>query len=100
MFWQQKMTTVDPRQKGMVYMMPILFTFLFYRLPSGLVLYWLVNNIMSIGQQWLIHRNDKGGTPKEEEKGGEEPPAPKTLKAPVAAFRRAFRATYSLWDPV
>ena len=60
MYYQQKMTTVDPRQKAMVYMMPILFTFLFYRLPSGLVLYWLVNNVLSIAQQWMIHRDGSG----------------------------------------
>lgn len=62
MFLQQKMTTVDPRQKMMIYMMPILFTVMFYRLPSGLVLYWFVNNVLSIGQQWMIHRGgDKKG---------------------------------------
>ncbi|MBN1825084.1 MAG: membrane protein insertase YidC [Candidatus Eisenbacteria bacterium] len=57
MYVQQKMTTADPRQKAMVYMMPILFTFFFYRLPSGLVFYWLVNNVLSIGQQWFVHRS-------------------------------------------
>ncbi len=65
MFLQQKMTTVDPRQKAMVYMMPIVFTVMFYRLPSGLVLYWFVNNVLSIGQQWMIHRggnDDARGT--------------------------------------
>jgi YidC/Oxa1 family membrane protein insertase len=55
---QQKMTTVDPRQKAMIYLMPILFTGLFYRLPSGLVLYWLVNNVLSIGQQYMMNRGD------------------------------------------
>lgn len=58
MILQQKMTTVDPRQKAMVYMMPVFMTVLFYRLPSGLVLYWFVNNVLSIGQQYLIHRGD------------------------------------------
>ncbi len=66
MIFQQKMTTVDPRQKAMVYMMPIFFTVLFYRLPSGLVLYWLVNNVFSIGQQYLIHRDDGKKETKEE----------------------------------
>jgi len=37
-------------------MMPIVFTVLFYGMPSGLVLYWLVNNIFSIAQQWIVHR--------------------------------------------
>jgi YidC/Oxa1 family membrane protein insertase len=35
-------------------MMPILFTWMFWSFPSGLVLYWLVNNILQICQQWLI----------------------------------------------
>jgi len=37
-------------------MMPILFTVLFYNFASGLVIYWLVNTILSIGQQYYIHR--------------------------------------------
>lgn len=59
MWFQQKMspTTGDPRQaQMMLWMMPIIFTFMFWSFPSGLVLYWLVNNILQIGQQWLINR--------------------------------------------
>ena len=59
MWVQQKMspTTGDPRQaQMMLWMMPIIFTFMFWSFPSGLVLYWLVNNILQIGQQWLINR--------------------------------------------
>jgi YidC/Oxa1 family membrane protein insertase len=45
----------DPRQAQlMLWMMPPLFTVMFWSFPSGLVLYWLVNNILQIGQQWLI----------------------------------------------
>jgi YidC/Oxa1 family membrane protein insertase len=55
MFFQQKMTTVDPKQKMMVYMMPVFMVFIFMSLPAGLNLYWLVNNILSIGEQYLIH---------------------------------------------
>jgi len=44
------------QQKMMQTMMPIVFTFLFYNMPSGLVLYWLVNNIFSIVQQYIVHR--------------------------------------------
>jgi len=36
--------------------LPIIFTFMFINFPSGLVLYWLVNNILSIGQQYRIHK--------------------------------------------
>jgi YidC/Oxa1 family membrane protein insertase len=51
MFVQQKMTTVDKRQAAMLYIMPIFLTYIFLRLPAGLVLYWLVFNVLSIAQQ-------------------------------------------------
>ncbi len=51
---QQKMTTVDPRQAKMMMLMPVFMTFIFYNFPSGLVLYWLVTNILTIGQQHII----------------------------------------------
>ncbi|MCK4244486.1 MAG: membrane protein insertase YidC [Candidatus Omnitrophica bacterium] len=53
MIVQQKMTTTDPSQKMMAMMMPIFFTFIFYTFPSGLLLYWLVMNILSIAEQRL-----------------------------------------------
>lgn len=56
MFIQQKMTITDPKQKMMVYFMPILFTFLFSRWASGLVLYWTMFNIMGIFEQWFVKR--------------------------------------------
>jgi YidC/Oxa1 family membrane protein insertase len=59
MWVQQKMSPPagDPRQaQMMLWMMPVVFTFMFWSFPSGLVLYWLVNNILQIGQQWLITR--------------------------------------------
>jgi YidC/Oxa1 family membrane protein insertase len=57
MFLQQKMTpTTDPNQKKMVVFMPLIFTVIFYNMPSGLVLYWLVNNVLTIGQQYLIKK--------------------------------------------
>jgi YidC/Oxa1 family membrane protein insertase len=57
MFIQQKMTTVsaDPQMKMMAFM-PIFFTFIFLNFPSGLVLYWLVTNVLSIGQQFYINK--------------------------------------------
>jgi YidC/Oxa1 family membrane protein insertase len=43
--------------------MPIVFTFLFLWFPSGLVLYWVTNNILSIAQQWIITRQiENAGT--------------------------------------
>lgn len=55
MFIQQKMTTVDPKQKMMVYIMPVFMAVIFMNMPAGLNLYWLTNNILSIGEQYLIH---------------------------------------------
>ncbi|MCK5554496.1 MAG: YidC/Oxa1 family membrane protein insertase, partial [Deltaproteobacteria bacterium] len=59
--WQQKMTPAmgDPRQAKMMMLMPIVFTFLFLSFPSGLVLYWLVTNILTIGQQYLVNKMRK-----------------------------------------
>ncbi len=56
MFFQTKMTTKDPRQKAMVWMMPLMMTFLFNGFPAGLNLYYTVFNILSIGQQLLINK--------------------------------------------
>ncbi len=56
MFLQQKMSPPpgDPTQAKMMMFMPIFFTFIFINFPSGLVLYWLVNNILSMGQQYYV----------------------------------------------
>ncbi|MDZ4745369.1 MAG: membrane protein insertase YidC [bacterium] len=51
LFIQQKQTIQDPRQKAMVYLMPVMLTLMFSTLPSGLNLYYLVFNILGIGQQ-------------------------------------------------
>ncbi|RMF46783.1 MAG: membrane protein insertase YidC [Deltaproteobacteria bacterium] len=58
MFIQQRMTpsSMDPTQAKVFMAMPIVFTFLFLNFPSGLVIYWLVNNILTIGQQYMIKR--------------------------------------------
>jgi YidC/Oxa1 family membrane protein insertase len=56
MFVQQKQTVKDPRQKAMVWMMPIMMTLLFNGFPSGLNLYYFVFNVLSIGQQMMINR--------------------------------------------
>lgn len=62
MFIQQKMSPMggDPRQaKMMLYIMPVMFTFIFWKMPSGLVLYWLVNNVLQIGHQYHLNRGFK-----------------------------------------
>jgi YidC/Oxa1 family membrane protein insertase len=59
MFIQQKMSPTggDPRQaQMMLYLMPVMFTFIFWGMPSGLVLYWLVNNVLQIGHQYQMNR--------------------------------------------
>ena len=62
MLLQQVMTSssiADATQRRMMYMMPVMFTYFFINLPSGLVLYWLVNNILGIGQQYLVNKEAK-----------------------------------------
>jgi YidC/Oxa1 family membrane protein insertase len=58
MFWQQKMSPPagDPAQAKMMLMMPVVFTFIFINFSAGLVLYWLVNNVLSIAQQSYIQK--------------------------------------------
>ncbi len=58
MFVQQKMTPsqMDPMQQKMMLALPVVFTFMFLSFPSGLVLYWLVNNVLTIGQQMYINK--------------------------------------------
>ncbi|CAN5629218.1 membrane protein insertase YidC [soil metagenome] len=59
MFLQQKMSVTDPSQKALVYVMPVMLTLLFYSFPSGLNLYYLVFNVLSIGQQYYTTRKEK-----------------------------------------
>jgi len=59
MFLQQKMSPApggNEMQAKMMLWMPVIFTFLFLNFPSGLVIYWLFNNVLSIGQQYYINR--------------------------------------------
>jgi len=46
----------DPVQARMMWIMPLAFSFMFFFFPSGLVLYWLTNNVLSITQQWFINK--------------------------------------------
>jgi YidC/Oxa1 family membrane protein insertase len=57
-FIQQKMTPTvgDPMQAKIMLLMPIVFTFIFLNFPAGLVIYWLLNNVLSIGQQYYINK--------------------------------------------
>ena len=62
MYIQQKLnpTPPDPVQAKVMQFLPIIFTAFFAFFPSGLVLYWVVNNILSIAQQWKIVRTIEG----------------------------------------
>jgi YidC/Oxa1 family membrane protein insertase len=63
MFWQQKMAMnkvkdpVQQQQQRIMLIMPFMFTWICVSMPSGLVLYWFVNNLLGIGQQWLVNRH-------------------------------------------
>lgn len=63
MYLQQKMTpaTADPTQAKIMQFLPVIFTVMFINFASGLVLYWFVNNLLSILQQQLINRQTGGG---------------------------------------
>jgi YidC/Oxa1 family membrane protein insertase len=58
MFIQTKLnpTPPDPMQAKIMTIMPLAFSVMFVFFPAGLVLYWVVNNILSIAQQWTITR--------------------------------------------
>lgn len=65
MFIQQKLNppvAQDPATQKMFTYMPIIFTFLFLFFPAGLVLYWVVNQVLSIAQQWYINKKIIGET--------------------------------------
>ena len=63
MFAQQLLSPAppDPTQARVMKMMPVVFTFFFLWFPSGLVLYWVTNNLLSIAQQWYVTRKIEAG---------------------------------------
>jgi YidC/Oxa1 family membrane protein insertase len=61
-FLSQRLTPSDPRQLPTMYMMNVVMLVFFYNLPSGLVLYWTVMNLLTAVQQWMVLRSD-GGAP-------------------------------------
>ena len=63
MFVQQKMMMKDPKQAVLVYMMPVLMIFIFWSMSSGLVLYWTIFNVLTIGQQLLVNHFKKETAP-------------------------------------
>ena len=75
MFLQQSMTptTGDPRQAQLFKLMPIIFTAMFWNFPAGLVLYWLTNNVLTIGQQYLINKGGQKPSPTKAQAAAETP---------------------------
>ncbi|MGD9152686.1 MAG: membrane protein insertase YidC [Gammaproteobacteria bacterium] len=63
MYIQQKLTPMspDPTQAKMMMFLPVIMTVFFLNFPAGLVLYWLVNNVVSVAQQWYIMRKFEHG---------------------------------------
>ena len=60
MWYQQKLTPntmADPMQQKIFQLLPVLMTAFFIFFPAGLVLYWLVNNLFTIGQQYIINKS-------------------------------------------
>jgi YidC/Oxa1 family membrane protein insertase len=70
----QWLTPTDPRQAPTMYLMNVMMLVFFYNLPSGLVLYWTVMNLLTALQQWMVLRED----------GGAQVPAVATVSRPVA----------------
>lgn len=66
MWFQQRLNPPppDPMQAKVMQFLPVIFTFFFLFFPSGLVLYWVVNNILSIAQQWVITKRIEAETKK------------------------------------
>jgi YidC/Oxa1 family membrane protein insertase len=56
MFLSTKMTTTDPKQSKIMYIMPLVFGFISWQFPSGILVYWVTTNIWSIGQQWIVNK--------------------------------------------
>jgi YidC/Oxa1 family membrane protein insertase len=60
MLLQQRMTpSTDPMQQKMMYIMPIMFTYISFNLQSGLVIYWLLSNLLAIAHQYYFQRQQK-----------------------------------------
>ena len=53
--------TMDPTQRRMVVLLPLLFVIFIINFPAGLILYWITTNTWTIGQQWVIRRTIRPG---------------------------------------
>lgn len=72
MFLSTKLSTTDPKQTKIMYILPVVFGFISFRFEAGILLYWVTTNVWSIGQQWVVNKivkRDIGkGGKKEKEK--------------------------------
>lgn len=66
MFLSTKMTTTDPKQSKIMYLMPVVFGFISWQFPAGILVYWVTTNVWSIGQQWVVNKIIKKSAVKEE----------------------------------
>lgn len=63
MFFSTKLSTTDPKQTKIMYLMPVVFGFISWQFPAGILVYWVTTNIWSIGQQYIVNKivkRDKG----------------------------------------
>ena len=71
MFLSTKLSTTDPKQAKLMYILPVVFGFISWQFPAGILVYWVTTNVWSIGQQWVVNKivkRDVGkGVKKEEE---------------------------------
>ncbi|MBA7539462.1 Membrane protein insertase YidC [subsurface metagenome] len=72
MFLSTKLSTTDPKQSKIMYILPVVFGFISFKFEAGILVYWVTTNVWSIGQQWVVNKivkRDIGkGGKKEEEK--------------------------------
>lgn len=66
MFLSTKMSTTDPKQSKIMYIMPVVFGFISWQFPAGILVYWVTTNVWSIGQQYIVNRIVKKDKVKEE----------------------------------
>lgn len=93
MFLSMKMTTTDPKQSKIMYVMPLAFGFISYQFPSGILVYWVTTNIWSIGQQLVVKKLvTKDSVKKElEEKGKSKEGGDKLSEEEERQIRRKIK---------
>lgn len=63
MFLSTRLSTTDPKQSKIMYILPVVFGFISWQFPAGILVYWVTTNVWSIGQQYIVNRivkRDKG----------------------------------------